>query len=142
MASQRWVEPTEEWAELELLLEWPEQVEYERIRPAAIFGSSVAERSRQTGTPETTLRRRITSFKRPTVRRQKKPGRGPGFPHERPESPGGSGASVLLDPVHPRPGLFRLRPHPALEDLCRGGTGEKRGCLMAGTGGPYCGVRR
>ena len=63
MASQRWVEPTEEWAELELLLEWPEQVEYERIHPAAIFGSSVAERSRQTGTPETTLRRRITSFK-------------------------------------------------------------------------------
>jgi hypothetical protein len=54
MASQRWVEPTEEW---------PEQVEYERIRSAAIFGSSVAERSRQTGTPETTLRRRITSFK-------------------------------------------------------------------------------
>jgi putative transposase len=63
MASQRPVEPTDEWAELELLLEWPEQVEYERIRPAAIFGSSVAERSRQTGTPETTLRRRITSFK-------------------------------------------------------------------------------
>ena len=63
MASQRCGEPTEEWTELELLLEWPEQVEYERIRPAAIFGSSVAERSRQTGTPETTLRRRITSFK-------------------------------------------------------------------------------
>jgi transposase len=63
MASQRWVEPTEEWAKLELLLEWPEQVEYERIRSAAIFGSSVAERSRQIGTPETTLRRRITSFK-------------------------------------------------------------------------------
>jgi hypothetical protein len=62
MARQRPVEPTEEWAELELLLEWPEQVEYERIRSAAIFGSSVAERSRQTGTPETTLRRRISSF--------------------------------------------------------------------------------
>jgi hypothetical protein len=68
MARQRWVEPTEEWAELELLLEWPEQVEYERIRPAAIFGSSVAKRSRQTGTPETTLRRRITSFKRHGMR--------------------------------------------------------------------------
>jgi hypothetical protein len=57
------VKPIEDWAELELLLEWPEQVEYERIRPAVVFGSSVAERSRQTGTPETTLRRRITSFK-------------------------------------------------------------------------------
>ena len=44
-------------------MEWPEQVEYERIRPSAVFDSSVAERSRQTGTPETTLRRRITSFK-------------------------------------------------------------------------------
>lgn len=63
ITSQRPVEPTDEWAELELLLEWPEQVEYERIRPAAIFGGSVAERSRETGTPETTLRRRITSFK-------------------------------------------------------------------------------
>ena len=63
MASQGPVEPTEEWAELELRLEWPEQVEYERIRPSAVFGSSVAERSRQTGTPETTIHRRISSFR-------------------------------------------------------------------------------
>jgi putative transposase len=62
MARRRRVEPTEEWAELELLLEWPEQVEYERIRPPVVFGSPVAERSRQTGTPQTTLRRRIASF--------------------------------------------------------------------------------
>ena len=63
MARRERIEPTEEWAELELLLEWPEQIEYERIRPAAVFGSSVAERSRQTGTPQTTIRRRIGSFK-------------------------------------------------------------------------------
>lgn len=62
MARRSRVEPTEEWAELELLLEWPEQVEYERIRPPVLFGSPVAERSRQTGTPQTTLRRRIASF--------------------------------------------------------------------------------
>ncbi len=62
MARRKRVEPTDEWAELELLLEWPEQVEYERIRPPVVFGSSVAERSRQTGTPRTTLRRRIASF--------------------------------------------------------------------------------
>ena len=49
MTSQGPVEPTEEWAELELRLEWPEQVEYERIRPSAVFGKSVAKRSRQTG---------------------------------------------------------------------------------------------
>lgn len=63
MARQERVEPTKEWAELELRLEWPEQIEYERIRPSAVFGGSVAERSRQTGTPETTIHRRISSFK-------------------------------------------------------------------------------
>ena len=62
MARRRRVEPTDDWAELELLLEWPEQVEYERIRPAIVFGGAVAERSRQTGTPQTTLRRRIANF--------------------------------------------------------------------------------
>ena len=51
-----------------MLLEWPEQVEYERIRPAVVFGGGVAERSRQTGTPETTLRRRIASFEAEGIR--------------------------------------------------------------------------
>src|SRR5215216_6428768 len=68
MARRKRVEPTEEWAELELLLEWPEQVEYERIRPPVLFGSPVAERSRQTGTPQTTLRRRIASFENEGMR--------------------------------------------------------------------------
>jgi lactate dehydrogenase-like 2-hydroxyacid dehydrogenase len=39
--SGRWarrVEPTDEWAEL--LLEWPEQVEYEGIRPALVSSAS------------------------------------------------------------------------------------------------------
>jgi len=53
---------TDDWAELQLRLKWPEQVEYERIRPPLLFDSSVAERARQTGTPQTTLRRRITGF--------------------------------------------------------------------------------
>src|SRR5215218_2226077 len=68
MARRKRVEPTEEWAELELLLEWPEQVEYEWIRPPVLFGSPVAERSRQTGTPQTTLRRRIASFENEGMR--------------------------------------------------------------------------
>ena len=63
MASQGPVEPTEEWAELELSLEWLEQVEYERNRSSAVFGSSVVERSRQTRTPKTTIHRRIGSFR-------------------------------------------------------------------------------
>ncbi len=53
---------TDDWAELQLRLKWPEQVEYERIRPPLLFDGSVAERARQTGTPQTTLRRRITGF--------------------------------------------------------------------------------
>ncbi len=53
---------TDDWAELQLRLKWPEQVEYERIRPPLLFDSSVAERARQTGTSQTTLRRRITGF--------------------------------------------------------------------------------
>jgi hypothetical protein len=38
MARSRRVEPTDEWAKL--LLEWPEQVEYERIRPALVSSAS------------------------------------------------------------------------------------------------------
>jgi hypothetical protein len=66
--SGRRVELTEEWAELELLPEWPEQVEYERIRPAVVFGGAVAKRSRQIKTPETTLRRWIANFETEGIR--------------------------------------------------------------------------
>jgi len=64
MAKREKVEHAEElrWGQLELLLKFPEQVEYERIRPPVVFGGSVAERARQTGTPQTTLRRRIAGF--------------------------------------------------------------------------------
>ncbi len=62
MAGRAKIEHTEDWQQVELLCEWPEQVAYERIRPSIVFGDSVAERSRQTGTPETTLRRKVASF--------------------------------------------------------------------------------
>jgi len=62
------IEPTEDWGQLELLLKFPEQLEYERIRPPVVFGVPVAERSRQTGVPETTLRRRIAGFEREVMR--------------------------------------------------------------------------
>jgi putative transposase len=68
MARRKRIDSTDEWAELELLLEWPEQVEYERIRPPVVFGSPVAERSRQTGTPQTTLRCRIARFENEGMR--------------------------------------------------------------------------
>lgn len=59
---RRRVEPTEDWGQLKLLLNWPEQIEYERIRPVVVFGSSMAERAEETGTPERTLYRRADNF--------------------------------------------------------------------------------
>jgi putative transposase len=56
------VEPTEEWEQLALLCKWPEQLAYEEIRPLTLFGVSVAERARETGTPERTLYRRVGRF--------------------------------------------------------------------------------
>ncbi len=49
-------------AYLELLLDWPEQVEYEKIRDAVVFGHRVLECAEKTGTPERTLHRRVESF--------------------------------------------------------------------------------
>jgi putative transposase len=64
MARRARVEPTEDWEQIKLLLKFPEQLEYERIRPPVVFGASVAERSRQTGTPESTLHRKISGFEK------------------------------------------------------------------------------
>ena len=55
-------EPTDDWDQLVLLFEWPEQKEYEEIRPLVLFGSSVAERSKETGTPERTIYRKVERF--------------------------------------------------------------------------------
>jgi putative transposase len=56
-------EATEEWGQLALLLKWPEQREYELIRPIGVFGGSVAKRARETGAAsESTLRRRSNRF--------------------------------------------------------------------------------
>jgi len=43
-------EHTEElrWDQLELLLDWPEQVEYEKIRPFVVFGGSASEHAGET----------------------------------------------------------------------------------------------
>ena len=56
------MEHTEDWGQLELLLDWPEQVEYERIRGVVVFGDPVTERAKETATPERTLYRRVESF--------------------------------------------------------------------------------
>jgi putative transposase len=59
---RRRVEHTEDWGQLELLLNWPEQVEYERIRDAVVFGDPVTECAEKTATAERTFYRRVESF--------------------------------------------------------------------------------
>src|SRR6478672_6847930 len=55
-------EPTDEWAQLRLLTRFPEQLTDELIRPVVLFGSSPAERARQTGAPQRTLYRQVARF--------------------------------------------------------------------------------
>jgi transposase len=60
---RRRVEPTDDWEQLELLCLWPEQRDYELIRPLVLFGSPAAERAQQTSAAsERTLQRKSRSF--------------------------------------------------------------------------------
>ena len=45
---RRRVEPTDEWEQIELLCGWPEQRNYELIRPPVLFGSLASERAKET----------------------------------------------------------------------------------------------
>ena len=58
------VEPTDNWEQLALLCKWPEQLAYEEIRPLTLFGASVAERARETGSNERTLYRKVDRFEK------------------------------------------------------------------------------
>lgn len=62
MRRRKRIEPTDDWDQLVPLFEWPEQKEYEEIRPLVLFGSSVAERTRVTGTSERTMYRKVERF--------------------------------------------------------------------------------
>ena len=55
-------EPTDDWAQLRLLVSSPEQETYELLRPIVLFGQPAAARARETGVPERTLRRRVVRF--------------------------------------------------------------------------------
>jgi transposase len=59
---RRRVTPTEDWQQLQLALQWPEQVAYELIRPIVLFGRSPAQRARETGRPRRTLHRKAERF--------------------------------------------------------------------------------
>jgi transposase len=48
-------EPTHEWQEIQQLILWPEQEQYEKLRSIVLFGETAAERAKETGTSERTL---------------------------------------------------------------------------------------
>ncbi len=57
------VEPTDEWEQIELLCGWPEQRDYELIRPLVLFGGPASERAEATGAAsERTLQRSVARF--------------------------------------------------------------------------------
>ena len=45
------IEPTDDWQQLMLLVDTPEQLTYELIRPVVLFGRSPAQRAKETGRP-------------------------------------------------------------------------------------------
>ena len=56
------VEHADGWEQIELLCGWPEQRDYELIRPLVLFGDPVAVRAEDAATSERTLYRRISAF--------------------------------------------------------------------------------
>ncbi len=56
------LEPTDDWQQLQLLSQFPEQLTYELIRPVVLFGHSPAERAQQTGAAARTLYRQAARF--------------------------------------------------------------------------------
>ena len=55
-------EPTDDWAQLRLLVTSPEQEAYEILRPIVLFGQPTSERAQETGIAERTLRRTVARF--------------------------------------------------------------------------------
>ena len=55
-------DPTDDWAQLRLLVTSPEQEAYEILRPIVLFGQPTVERAHETGTAERTLRRAVARF--------------------------------------------------------------------------------
>src|SRR5215207_1318266 len=56
------LEPTDDWHQLQLQLNWTEQTRYELIRPVVVFGAPPAERAEQTGVSARTIYRRVGRF--------------------------------------------------------------------------------
>lgn len=61
------IEPVETWAQLRLLLRWPEQVAYELVRPVVLHGETASDRARATGEHARTIDRKADRFDREGV---------------------------------------------------------------------------
>lgn len=76
-------EPTNDWQEIQQYTLWPEQEQYERLRPIVLFGQTAAERAKETGASERTLLYQANLFEQEGMRslfpkegpRQPEPGR-------------------------------------------------------------------
>ena len=55
-------EPTHDWQEIKQQTLWPEQEQYERLRPIILFGETAAERGKETGASERTLHEQARRF--------------------------------------------------------------------------------
>jgi transposase len=55
-------QPTDEWAQLRLLVSSPEQATYELLRPIVLFGQPATTRAQETGVAARTLRRKVARF--------------------------------------------------------------------------------
>ncbi len=62
------IEPTDDWAYLQLQFEWPEQEAYEAVRPVVLFGFTPAERAQQTGISASTIYRKAQRFEQLGIR--------------------------------------------------------------------------
>jgi hypothetical protein len=56
------IDPTDDWTQLQLHLDWPEQTGYELIRPVVVFGQRPIERSEQTGVSPRSIYRKVARF--------------------------------------------------------------------------------
>jgi putative transposase len=73
-------ERTHDWQKIQQYTLWPEQEQYERLRPVILFGETAAERAKETGTSERTLYHQARLFEQE--------GMASLFHKERPPSPG------------------------------------------------------
>src|SRR5712692_7941790 len=62
LRNRRRTPPTDDWVQLELLIETPGQRSYEVIRPVVLFGEPVPERSTTTQTHPRTIYRYVARF--------------------------------------------------------------------------------